>query len=75
MDEWKSWIDPDGTTHVHVDLSPAAKEKMHQDRLALLDRAGNLIERAFADPEEPTEEGKLKRAALAEMVAKERRKT
>jgi hypothetical protein len=70
--EGKAWTDPDGTTHVRIDLSAAAKEKMHQDRLALLDRAGNLVERAFADPEAPTEEGEAKREALAEMIAWER---
>lgn len=61
---WTVSVDPETReTKLTVVLTEATRMTMHADRVALLDRAGDLIRRAFEEPGEPTTEGEIRRAA------------
>lgn len=59
---WRSWQDDkDEIWRAEFLLTKYDARRMHPDRLSLLGRAGELIQKAFAEPEEPTPEGEYMR--------------
>lgn len=48
-----------------VTLTKHDAQKMHPDRLELLKQAGQMINQAFAHPQDPTPSGEFRRASQA----------